>query len=87
MMHKVKDLPEERINKDECNHYWLIDSAEGPTSKGVCKFCSAEKEFFNSFQDFMAVKQPTRVLKLQGMPDIELDEEKSGPDKKVERSG
>ena len=30
-------------------HYWRIDSAKGPTSKGVCKYCGAEKEFDTAF--------------------------------------
>lgn len=32
-----------------CRHYWIIDSPQGPTSRGVCKFCGAVKEFYNSW--------------------------------------
>jgi len=30
-----------------CIHYWILETPQGPTSKGVCKFCQAEKEFDN----------------------------------------
>lgn len=30
-----------------CHHYWIIEVPEGPTSRGVCKFCGEEKEFDN----------------------------------------
>ena len=31
-----------------CQHYWLIDSPNGPTSRGVCKLCGECAEFRNS---------------------------------------
>lgn len=31
-----------------CAHYWVIDSPDGPVSRGVCKHCGAAKEFHNS---------------------------------------
>lgn len=30
-----------------CVHYWVIDSPEGPMSRGMCKFCGAENQFQN----------------------------------------
>ena len=30
-----------------CVHYWIIDSPEGPSSKGVCQYCGATSEFKN----------------------------------------
>lgn len=38
---------EECVVKQKCRHYWIIESAEGPVSKGICKFCGARKEFNN----------------------------------------
>ena len=32
----------------ECCHHWIIESVTGPTSRGLCKNCGAEKEFLNS---------------------------------------
>lgn len=31
-----------------CRHHWKIEAANGPFSKGVCKFCGAVQEFQNS---------------------------------------
>ena len=31
-----------------CKHHWVIDSPDGPTSRGVCKLCSCVNEFSNS---------------------------------------
>ena len=43
---------QEPLTKDSCRHYWIIESARGPVSKGVCKFCGAQKEFHNSWPYF-----------------------------------
>jgi len=32
-------------------HRWRIEEPNGPTSKGVCKVCGAEKEFKNWLAD------------------------------------
>ena len=37
---------------ETCRHYWMIESARGPVSKGVCKFCGAKREFHNSWPYF-----------------------------------
>ena len=34
--------------QDKCIHHWIIDIADGPFSKGVCKLCHKTSEFFNS---------------------------------------
>lgn len=75
MRHNVEDMSLEKVTKDECHHYWVIESPNGPTSKGVCKFCGAKKEFLNSMPDFTVVKQQTSLFELPELPDIEFDEE------------
>lgn len=30
-----------------CVHYWIIETPDGPTSKGYCKRCGVEGEFAN----------------------------------------
>ena len=32
----------------ECQHHWVIDTANGPTSWGICRRCAAKREFRNS---------------------------------------
>ena len=31
----------------KCQHYWVIESPDGPTSIGVCKHCGVVREFDN----------------------------------------
>jgi len=31
-------------------HFWRIESANGPTSTGVCQVCQESKEFVNSLE-------------------------------------
>ena len=31
-----------------CKHHWVIDAANGHTSRGVCQLCNAMREFENS---------------------------------------
>ncbi len=38
----------EKEGADQCHHHWLIDAAGGPTSKGICRVCGAERQFKNS---------------------------------------
>ncbi len=39
--------------EQDCPHYWLIEPADGPTSRGECKYCGAVKDFYNSFPEFI----------------------------------
>ena len=41
----VMDLPELLAM---CQHHWLIETANGPASKGHCKLCGAIYTFTNS---------------------------------------
>lgn len=34
-----------------CRHYWIIDTAQGPVSKGVCQYCHEVREFQNSITE------------------------------------
>ena len=64
MRNKVETLPkeaevksEEYQDENECRHYWLIDSPNGPTSRGICKLCGEEKDFNNSMPEFTLYKR------------------------------
>ena len=78
--------PVQVLEKEECSHYWVIGSATGPSSQGVCKFCGAVREFHNSFPEPIYLKRNTRVLKkfaelLETEPDEEPD------DSELEKTG
>ena len=30
-----------------CQHYWILDSPNGPLSRGLCRDCGEEKDFPN----------------------------------------
>lgn len=70
-----REAPREPLSESECKHYWLIEGAGGPTSRGVCKFCGAEKEFHNSWPYFATTKENSNVVKPPDLPDIEAEEE------------
>ena len=33
-----------------CPHHWIIETANGPSSKGVCQICGEDREFKNSIE-------------------------------------
>ena len=77
MRHEVSDVPEEHVAKGECRHYWIIEGANGPISRGVCKFCGVEKEFLNSLPDSTVVKRNIHPFELPELPDVEFDKEQN----------
>jgi hypothetical protein len=38
---------QKHIARAGCAHYWIIESPQGPVSKGVCRYCGAVSEFSN----------------------------------------
>ena len=42
-----KPSPGERMESPECRHHWLIESPQGPVSRGRCQLCDATREFKN----------------------------------------
>jgi len=52
MAQLAKNIAEKPKAKKGCCHHWVIESPKGPTSKGVCKYCGAEREFLNYWADF-----------------------------------
>lgn len=73
MANKIENSHEEHETKTHCSHYWIIEPAKGPTSKGVCKHCGAEKEFQNSWSDSFWEGDISTLFELPGLPDIEPD--------------
>lgn len=62
--------------KAACRHYWIIESAGGPTSRGVCKICGEEREFHNSWTDASYGGKDARVFDLPNMLESEEEEDK-----------
>ena len=61
--------------QDRCHHYWILEKANGPTSRGVCKFCGTEKEFDNRPSDTWVEGDISMYFDLPRYPNIELDSE------------
>ena len=36
------------IEKKSCAHHWMIEPANGPTSRGVCRMCDRIRSFTNA---------------------------------------
>jgi hypothetical protein len=53
MVNKLETAPVKKSGKqDSCCHYWVVESPNGATSRGTCKFCGAEREFENYGLDY-----------------------------------
>ena len=48
---------ENKNNNQTCKHYWRINTPDGPTSIGKCKYCGEEREFVNNFEDILMEKK------------------------------
>ncbi len=73
MILRIKEKNQDNTDQDECHHYWIIEIANGPKSRGKCKYCGETKVFFNSISDFTGPKRNTNPLKLPRMPGVKLD--------------
>jgi hypothetical protein len=70
----LDNTTEDATIQTECRHHWVIDTAHGPTSKGKCKNCGAEKEFLNYAPGLWRGDDIATVLGLPHAPDIEPDQ-------------
>lgn len=74
MMRNSSDLKEKKsAAATGCRHYWHIEAASGPKSRGVCKICGEEREFLNSWSSSDHAGKDARVFDL---PDMLEDEDK-----------
>ncbi|MFA5055362.1 MAG: hypothetical protein WC562_04205 [Dehalococcoidia bacterium] len=38
--------------RSTCSHYWVIEKAKGPISRGQCKYCGIRRDFSNFIPDY-----------------------------------
>jgi hypothetical protein len=74
MKSRVKEKTVEKPAEDECHHFWVIEVANGPKSRGQCKYCGATKEFYNAFPDFNPMRRSANPLSLPKLPEVEVDQ-------------
>jgi len=75
MRHKIKERTQDYVAENQCHHYWVIEVANGPKSRGVCRFCGETRDFFNSVPDFSVLKRHGSPLDLPEMPAVEMGED------------
>jgi len=39
------------VAQQVCHHHWIVEDADGPVSRGLCKLCGARKDFSNYLSD------------------------------------
>jgi hypothetical protein len=71
---KFREKHESQARKEPCRHYWVIEIANGPVSRGVCKYCGVTKEFLNAFPEYNPLKKNTNPLGLPELTGIKIDE-------------
>ena len=64
----------EPVETKVCRHYWHIEEADGPVSRGICKICGEEKEFQNSWIASSYMGKDARVFDLPNMLDAKEEE-------------
>lgn len=73
MRQRVKETEENTIEEDQCQHFWIIEIANGPKSRGECKYCGEIKDFHNSITDLNDPRRKGNPLKLPKMSKVKLD--------------
>jgi hypothetical protein len=74
---KTKVAVQEQVQKQdtECHHFWVIEVANGPSSRGKCKYCGEKKEFLNAFPTFNPLRKGPNLLNMPTLPKVEMDKE------------
>ena len=56
-----------QLEESDCNHHWIIESPNGPTSIGKCRACGEVREFKNSIQITSWESEGSHLHRTQGM--------------------
>jgi hypothetical protein len=72
---KVKEIAQETKETEACHHFWVIEVANGPSSRGTCKFCGEKKEFSNAFPTFNPLRKSGNPLQFPELPGVKMNKE------------
>ena len=61
----------ERPMATGCRHHWIIETPNGPVSKGICKLCGEKRDFENIFYGQGQTYEPPRSNNLHDLVDME----------------
>lgn len=64
---------ENQVEEDQCHHYWIIEAANGPRSRGRCKYCGEIRDFHNSITDLNDPRRRNNPLNLPKISKVKLD--------------
>ena len=54
---EVQTIPQEISGQNGCCHHWVIETPNGPVSRGECKYCHEERAFRNSMRGIIPVRE------------------------------
>ncbi len=67
MVNSVKDTVSKpkhtKQSKKKCCHHWVLETPNGPTAMGVCKYCGKTQVFYNSWPNNWSENQQASQLK------------------------
>jgi hypothetical protein len=75
MKTKVKENTQKKPEQEPCHHFWVIEVANGPSSRGTCKHCGETREFLNSFPTFNPLKKNANPLNLPKISGVKIDKD------------
>jgi hypothetical protein len=73
MRQKFNEIAENKTDEDQCHHFWVIEIANGPKSRGQCKYCGEIKDFHNSIVNLVDPRRKPNPLDLPRMSKVKLD--------------
>ena len=72
MSGRVKEKTSVQTQKEPCRHYWIIEVANGPVSRGSCKYCGLKKEFYNAFPEFNPLRKGNNPFNMPRLGEVEV---------------
>ena len=72
---KVKERIQDYADIDQCHHHWIIEAANGPKSKGMCKYCGEVRYFLNTMPNLDIPKRKSNPLDLPEVAKVKLNKE------------
>lgn len=73
MERSINAVAERPEATETCRHHWIIETPNGPFSRGVCKLCGEERDFENLYYGYSQVNEPVKPSSLYGLVDIDTE--------------
>lgn len=72
MKQKINTI-DDNVDEASCHHFWIIEIANGPKSRGKCKYCGEVRDFQNSITNPNDPRRRSNPLNLPKMSKVKLD--------------